>query len=163
MADSGALLEILAKLKRSSRRLTPQRMTILQVVLDSREHLDADQIRARSSAHGARVSYATVYRTLRMLVDEGLIKQRNFKDGSARFEYVKEGDHHDHLICTNCGQVSEFNHPTIESLQEQVALDYRFEMTGHRHEIYGLCFRCSSANTETLVASRAHARTRAKD
>ena len=102
----------------------------------------SSKIRQRVRASGEQVSYATVYRTMRMLVDAGLIKERHFEDGSARYEYVKEGEHHDHLICTRCGEVIEFTDDTIEAQQEVVALRNGYSMTGHKHEIYGLCPAC---------------------
>ena len=139
---SEGLSELLAKLKQSARRLTPQRRRILEVLTDSHEHLDVEQIRARAASRGDAVSYATVYRTMRMLVDAGLIKERHFEDGSARYEYVKEGEHHDHLICARCGEVIEFNDDTIEARQEVVAGQYGYRMTGHKHEIYGTCASC---------------------
>ena len=137
-----ALRDILSKLKQSAKRLTPQRRRILEVLLASKEHLDVEQIRHRAERLGVRVSYATVYRTMRMLVDQGIIKERHFDDGTARFEYVKEGEHHDHLICTRCGQVVEFFDDAIEKRQDVVVAKYGFEITGHRHEIYGLCGAC---------------------
>ena len=140
---SEPLPEILAKLKQSAKRLTPQRRRILEVLLASREHLDVEQIRDRASGNGERVSYATVYRTMRMLVDAGLIKERHFHDGSARYEYVKEGEHHDHLICKRCGEVIEFTDDVIEALQEVVAKKHGYRMTGHKHEIYGVCGACA--------------------
>ena len=142
MAMSDALADILAKLKQSARRLTPQRRRILEVLFASHEHLDVEQIRGRAAGAGERVSYATVYRTMRMLVDSGLIKERHFDDGTARYEYVKEGEHHDHLICARCGEVIEFNDDTIEARQEVVASQYGYRMTGHKHEIYGICAAC---------------------
>src|SRR6185436_3454748 len=111
----------------------------VDVLLKAREHLDIEQIRSRAGAAGESVSYATVYRTMRLLVDAGVIKERHFEDGSARYEYVKEGEHHDHLICTRCGQVVEFYDETIEARQEMVARRHGYRTTGHKHEIYGLC------------------------
>ena len=139
------LEQILQALKRGARRLTPQRRRILEVVLASDEHLDVDQIRELVGRDGTSVSASTVYRTMRMLVDDGLIKERHFEDGTARFEYVKEGEHHDHLICTRCGTVIEFMSDTIERLQEEVADQHGFVLTGHRHDLYGLCGACRTA------------------
>jgi Fur family ferric uptake transcriptional regulator len=133
---------IVTQLRGRQKRLTTQRRNILTVVLDSSEHLDIEQIRRRASELGEPVSSATVYRTMRMLVDEGIIKERHFKEGVARYEYVEEGEHHDHLICTQCGRVTEFTNDTIEELQIVVADKYGYRMTGHKHEIYGLCHDC---------------------
>jgi Fur family ferric uptake transcriptional regulator len=140
---SEAMGDVLAKLKKAAKRLTPQRRSILEVLLDSHDHLDVEQIRARAARSGEQVSYATVYRTMRMLVDSGLIKERHFDDGTARYEYVKDGEHHDHLICVRCGDVIEFYDDTVEARQEAVAAKHGFTMTGHRHEIYGVCAACA--------------------
>jgi len=137
-----AVDEIVSQLKARQKRLTPQRLNILSVVVDSTEHLDIEQIRQRASRLGDPVSSATAYRTMRMLVDEGIIKERHFKEGVARYEYVESGEHHDHLICTQCGRVTEFTNDTIEELQLVIAAKHGYRMTGHKHEIYGLCARC---------------------
>jgi len=134
--------EILERLRRAQKRLTPQRHRLLAVLLDSDEHLDVEEIRRRASHDEDRVSSATVYRTMRMLVDQGIIKERHFRDGSARYEYVREGEHHDHLICNDCGDVVEFTNETIERLQEVVAAGHGFRMTAHKHEVYGVCRKC---------------------
>ena len=133
---------ILATLKRRGRRLTPQRALILETVVASEGHLDVEQIRERVNAGGGSVSFATTYRTMRMLVDEGLIKERHFEDGAARYEYVSEGEHHDHLVCTKCGRVAEFTNDTIEDLQVEIAAAHGYTLTAHRHELYGLCGDC---------------------
>ena len=138
---------ILELLRDDGRRLTPQRQRILEVLLDTDQHLDIDEIRERANHSGARVSSATVYRTMRMLVDAGHIKERHFKNESARYEYVEAGSHHDHLICTSCGEVVEFNNETIEELQEKLAQDHNYKMTAHKHEIYGLCPKCQAPGT----------------
>ena len=130
------------KLKARQLRLTRPRLNILEVLVGTGEHLAIEEIRDRASALGESVSFATVYRTMRLLVDEGIAVALRFEDGSTRYECVDEGEHHDHLICTRCGAVTEFTDDEIERLQRQAAMAHGYSMTGHRLEIYGQCKRC---------------------
>ena len=100
--------------------------------------MSIDDLLSRVRKRNKKVGYATVYRTLKLLVDSGLAHQRQFGDGQARFEVT--GDHHDHLICTKCGLILEFEDEEIERLQENVAARLgSFKVVRHRHELYGLC------------------------
>jgi Fur family ferric uptake transcriptional regulator len=90
-----------------------------------------------------RIGYATVHRTLKLFSECGIAIELNFGDGQTRFEPVTVDQHHDHLVCTNCGLIIEFAEPRIEKLQEQVAAQYHFKIARHRHELYGLCSACS--------------------
>lgn len=96
-------------------------------------------VRRRNQAIG----YATVYRTLMMLVDAGVAHQRHFEDGQSRFEAVTD-HHHDHLICTQCHKIIEFENDAIEDLQEKVAREHGFKLTGHKMELYGICGECQN-------------------
>jgi len=89
----------------------------------------------------ATISYATVYRTLMMLVDSGLAQQRHFGKGQSLFEAVSD-HHHDHLICTDCGLIVEFENETIERLQESVVKKHGFTLKHHKMELYGICPAC---------------------
>lgn len=117
---------------------TQQRELIVDQFLRSQDHISVDELLARVRKRNRKVGYATVYRTLKLLVDSGLAIQRQFGDGQARYEV--EGAHHDHLICTKCGLILEFEDPEIEALQERIAQRLGgFRVTRHRHELYGLC------------------------
>lgn len=117
---------------------TQQRELIVEQFLRCRDHVSIDELLARVRKRNRKVGYATVYRTLKLLVDSGLAIQRQFGDGQARFEV--EGDHHDHLICTKCGLILEFEDDEIETLQVRIAERLGgFKVTRHRHELYGLC------------------------
>ena len=119
---------------------TQQRELIVEHFLRCRDHVSIDDLLSRVRKRNKRVGYATVYRTLKLLVDSGLAHQRQFGDGQARFEVA--GDHHDHLICSQCGLILEFEDPEIERLQERIAERLGgFEVTRHRHELYALCPR----------------------
>jgi Fur family ferric uptake transcriptional regulator len=117
---------------------TAQREAIVELFLRTREHISIDELLAKVRRRQPRVGYATVYRTLKLLVDSGLAVERQFGDGQARYEVV--GDHHDHLICIQCGLILEFEDDDIEQLQEKIAARLGgFKVLRHRHELYGLC------------------------
>jgi Fur family ferric uptake transcriptional regulator len=126
----------------SRRRLntTSQREIIVDQFFRTRDHISIDELLSRVRRRQPRVGYATVYRTLKLLVEAGLAIQRQFGDGQARFEVV--GEHHDHLICTSCGLIVEFEDDEIEGLQDRIAERFGFTLKRHRHELYGLCPDC---------------------
>jgi Fur family ferric uptake transcriptional regulator len=117
---------------------TQQRELIVDLFLRCKNHISVDELLARVRKRNRKVGYATVYRTLKLLVESGLAIQRQFGDGQARYEV--EGEHHDHLICSKCGLILEFEDPEIEALQERIAQRLGgFQVMRHRHELYGLC------------------------
>jgi Fur family transcriptional regulator, ferric uptake regulator len=117
---------------------TAQREAIVDQFFKTRDHISIDELLSRVRRRAPKVGYATVYRTLKLLVESGLAVERQFGDGQARFEVI--GDHHDHLICTKCGLILEFEDDEIERLQERIAQRLGgFSVTRHRHELYGLC------------------------
>ncbi|MEZ4365631.1 MAG: transcriptional repressor [Kofleriaceae bacterium] len=119
---------------------TAQREAIVDQFFRTHDHISIDELLGRVRRRQPRVGYATVYRTLKLLVESGLAIERQFGDGQARFEVV--GDHHDHLICTKCNLILEFEDEEIERLQERIAQRLGgFSVTRHRHELYGLCPR----------------------
>ena len=124
----------------ADRRLntTAQREAIVEQFLRTRDHVSIDELLTKVRKRQPKVGYATVYRTLKLLVDSGLAVERQFGDGQARFEVV--GDHHDHLICVKCGLILEFEDDEIERLQDRIATRLGgFTVLRHRHELYGLC------------------------
>ena len=117
---------------------TQQRELIVDHFLRCRDHISIDELLTRVRKRNKRVGYATVYRTLKLLVDCGLALQRQFGDGQARYEVA--GEHHDHLICAKCGLILEFEDDEIERLQDKIADRLGgFKVIRHRHELYGLC------------------------
>ena len=117
---------------------TAQREAIVEQFLRTRDHVSIDELLTKVRKRHPRVGYATVYRTLKLLVDSGLAVERQFGDGQARYEVV--GDHHDHLICVKCGLILEFEDEEIERLQDRIASRLgAFTVLRHRHELYGLC------------------------
>ncbi|RMH39795.1 MAG: transcriptional repressor [Deltaproteobacteria bacterium] len=124
---------------------TQQRELIVDQFLRCRDHVSIEELLAKVREHSAKVGYATVYRTLKLLVDAGLAMERQFGgDGQARYEVA--GEHHDHLICTRCGRIVEFEDAEIEELQERIAERFGFELSRHRHELYGVCADCRRAS-----------------
>ena len=117
---------------------TAQREVIVDLFFRTSDHVSIDELLAKVRRRNRKVGYATVYRTLKLLVEGGLAVERQFSDGHARYEVA--GDHHDHLICTKCSLILEFEDPEIERLQERIAQKLGgFSVSRHRHELYGLC------------------------
>jgi len=118
--------------------VTAQREAIVEQFLRTRDHVSIDELLTKVRKRQPKVGYATVYRTLKLLVDSVLAVERQFGDGQARFEVV--GDHHDHLICVKCGLILEFEDDEIERLQDRIAARLGgFTVLRHRHELYCLC------------------------
>lgn len=128
-----------------------QRDTIAEVFFSAQGHLLVDELIGQVRTIDAHVSQATVYRTLKLLVECGLAEPRNFMDGQTRYELGdSSGGHHDHLICTACGDIVEFVDERIEALQARVAKAHGYSVTHHKMELYGLCPQCqASAEEET--------------
>jgi len=122
--------------------VTAQREAIVEQFLRTKDHISIDELLARVRKRQPKVGYATVYRTVKLLVDSGLAIERQFGDGQARYEVV--GDHHDHLICMKCGLILEFEDDDIERLQDKIAARLGgFTVLRHRHELYGLCAKAA--------------------
>ncbi|WP_417490258.1 Fur family transcriptional regulator [Maricaulis sp.] len=118
-------------------RMTDQRRVIARVLSDSDDHPDAEELHRRAAAEDPRISLATVYRTVRLFEDAGIIERHDFRDGRSRYEEVGE-DHHDHLIDLKSGEVIEFVNEEIERLQEAVARKLGYKLVDHRMELYGV-------------------------
>jgi len=124
-----------------------QREIIADVFFTAQGHLTVDELLQRVRKVDARVSQATVYRAMRLLTDCGLAEPRNFSDGQTRYELAHgHEDHHDHLICTRCGQIVEFVDDRIEALQSKVAQSHGFSVTHHKMELYGICATCAKSD-----------------
>ncbi len=118
-------------------KMTGQRRVICQVLSESADHPDVEKVHQRAAAVDPQISIATVYRTMRLLEDSGIIRKHDFGDGRARFEESHE-DHHDHLIDMNSGEVIEFTSKEIEALQAKVAARLGYRLMGHKLELYGV-------------------------
>lgn len=140
--DEGGIESLKAKWKEylhaNSLNTTQQRETIVDQFLQCQDHVSTDDLLEQTRKKNKKIGYATVYRTLKLLVEAGLAQQRDFGDGQTRYEIVSH--HHDHLICSKCGLVLEFEDEEIERLQEKVAKRLGgFNIVHHRLELYGLC------------------------
>ncbi|RLJ59316.1 Fur family manganese uptake regulator [Litoreibacter meonggei] len=118
-------------------RMTGQRRVIAQVLEEADDHPDVEELHARASALDAGISIATVYRTVKLFEEAGLLERLEFGDGRSRYEDA-ERDHHDHLIDMQTGEVIEFVDPEIEELQERIAKRLGYKLKGHRLELYGV-------------------------
>jgi Fur family transcriptional regulator, ferric uptake regulator len=117
-------------------RMTDQRRTIARVLSEAADHPDAEELYRRAAALDPHISIATVYRTVKLFEDAGILERHDFRDGRSRYEEIQEA-HHDHLIDVSSGRVVEFRNEEIEKLQRRVAEELGFELVDHRLELYG--------------------------
>jgi Fur family ferric uptake transcriptional regulator len=118
-------------------RMTEQRRVIARVLSDAADHPDAEELYRRASGIDPHISIATVYRTVKLFEDAGILERHDFRDGRSRYEEAPEA-HHDHLIDVQSGNVIEFRNEDIEKLQRRVAEELGFELIDHRLELYGV-------------------------
>ena len=123
-------------------KATRQRDVIVDTFFGSKGHLSVDELLAEVTKRDAHIGAATVYRTMKILTDAGLASARHFDDGQTRYEPALDRAHHDHLICTSCHAIVEFENERIEELQDLVAREHGFTVTRHKLELYGLCKAC---------------------
>jgi len=123
-------------------RSTAQRRLVTDVFFESEGHLSIEDLLAEVRHIDAKVGYATVYRTLKLLKECGLAYERHFGDGVSRYEVARDDEHHDHLICVECKRIVEFEDDRIEQLQEELAASHGFVLRRHKHELYGICADC---------------------
>ena len=135
MADAEKSLEELCVER--GMRMTEQRRVIARVLETSADQPDVEELYRRSSAVDSRISISTVYRTVKLFEDAGIIERHDFRDGRSRYETVPD-EHHDHLIDLKTGTVIEFHSPEIEALQERIAREHGFRLVDHRLELYGV-------------------------
>ena len=130
-----------AYMRANGLKITRQRELILHAFLDAKKHLTVEELLQIVRAREAGIGHATVYRTVRLFVQAGIASEHHFTDGASLYEPDGEGeeDHHDHLICSDCGRILEFENEEIERLQEQVARALGFRLKDHRMELFGAC------------------------
>ncbi len=122
---------------RKGMRMTDQRRVIAQVMEQASDHPDVEELYRRASAIDPRISLSTVYRTLNLFEEAGLVTKHDFKDGRARFEPIPD-EHHDHLIDIRSGKVIEFRNEEIEAIQELIAKRLGYKLVDHRLELYAV-------------------------
>ncbi len=118
-------------------RMTDQRRVIARVMSEAKDHPDVEVVYQRSAAIDSRISIATVYRTVRLFEEAGILERHDFRDGRSRYEPIPE-EHHDHLIDLDSGEVLEFHNDEIEELQIKIAHEMGFKLVDHRMELYGV-------------------------
>lgn len=133
-----------AYLSRHQLKQTKQRQIVVSQFLKMAKHVDAEDLYRKVRSEGHRIGLATVYRTLNLLKDTGLVDQHSFSDGRAVFEISRPGDHHDHLVCVDCGRIDEFENNEIEELQNKIASERGYALSSHRLELYGKCTPCQN-------------------
>lgn len=127
-------------------RSTRQRDIILDIFLSTHQHISVEELYMKVKASNAGIGHATVYRTLKLFAESGIAREILLHDGQTRYEHLLADEHHDHLVCTGCNSIVEFEDQTIEDLQEQVAARHGFMIQSHKMEIYGLCAECRGQN-----------------
>lgn len=132
-----AMSRIEALCMRKGMRMTDQRRVIARILSDAEDHPDVEEVYRRASAIDQRISISTVYRTVKLFDDAGILEKHDFRDGRARYEPVSD-EHHDHLIDLRSGRVIEFRNEDIEKLQRLVARELGFRLVDHRLELYGV-------------------------
>ena len=118
-------------------KLTDQRKIIAKIMSNSQDHPDVDELYKRASKIDSKISIATVYRTVKLFEEAGIVAKHDFKGGKARYEELNEG-HHDHLIDIKTGEIIEFVDEEIEKLQQKVADKYGYKLVDHKLELYGI-------------------------
>ena len=118
-------------------KLTEQRKIIAKIMSNAQDHPDVDELYNRASKIDSKISIATVYRTVKLFEEAGIVAKHDFKGGKARYEELNEG-HHDHLIDIKTGEIIEFVDDEIEKLQQKVAEKYGYKLVDHKLELYGI-------------------------
>ena len=142
MADQKLLNRFKEALKKEGLRYTPQRTAVLEEIIKDKGHRESEEIYLALKKRGQHVSRATVYRTMDILVNNGFARKMNLGDGRARYESKVNSPHHDHLVCMDCGLIVEFMDQKIEDLQDEIAIQYEFQLKRHIHQLFGLCKKC---------------------
>ncbi len=143
--DTQAAHEILTNhLKASGKqRATPERYKILDAVLQSQGHFDVENLYFRIISNGVKVSKATVYNTLELLQECGLVSKYRFAENTSRYEKAFGRPHHHHMICLSCGDIIEFTNDRLERIQEEVAVSKDFKIQSTTVQVFGTCSKCT--------------------
>ena len=128
-------------------RMTEQRRVIARVLSGAEDHPDVEEIHRRAAALDPNISIATVYRTMRLFEESGVVERHDFQDGRARYEEASD-DHHDHLIDLKSGAVIEFVNHEIEKLQARIAEELGYKLVAHRLELYGVPLKPAQGSTD---------------
>jgi Fur family ferric uptake transcriptional regulator len=145
-ADSGPTIKQI--LRSEGRRVTVQRTLLLRIIRESGGHLDADEIHRQARQHDPRISLSTVYRTLNLLKDLDLVEEFHFDEEHHHYEMAAQTHHH-HLVCTECGQITEFQSPLLERLRAEIEREHGFVLERLQMDALGRCQECQAAGNGT--------------
>ena len=129
-------------IKRQGLRNTPEREKILEEIFANHDHFDVDALFLRLRAKGLRISKASIYRTIPLLIASGLIQEVFYEEGHMHYEHIYGHQHHCHLRCIECGRIVEFVDKGLTELEKKLARTHDFDITGHKLEVFGRCPRC---------------------
>lgn len=153
----------LEHIQKAGLRRTGQRDLILEIFLRTEEHLTSEDLYWLVQREDPSVGHTTVYRTLKLLTEAGLAREVRFGDNKTYYEHHYNHEHHDHMICTECGKVIEFFSPEIEEMQDKMADKFGFRPTHHSLRLWGLCDECQKLTVEAhTMASGAQPRVRVR-
>jgi Fur family ferric uptake transcriptional regulator len=138
----------LKHIQKQGLKRTAQRDLILDVFLRTEAHVSGEDLYRLVHEKDPGVGQTTVYRTLRLLTDAGLAREVRFGDGRAHYEHNYKHQHHDHMICKECGKIIEFYSPELEAIQDAMAAKHRFELTSHLLRMIGICSDCRRQERE---------------
>ena len=136
-------------IQRAGLKRTAQRDLILDVFLRTEKHLSSEDLYELVKQEDPGVGHTTVYRTLKLLVEAGLAREVRFGDGRTRYEHNYKHPHHDHMICTECGQTIEFYSAELEAIQDAIVARHKFKPTQHSLRIFGVCSQCQHGKSFT--------------
>ncbi len=136
-------------LRENNLKVTQERLALLDEIFSTNEHLDADDLLARMKAKKKKVSRATIYRTLDLLVQCGLVRKSRLGQEHYFYEKVQPGKRHDHMVCTHCGTVIEFWDPQLDERQRQICQEHHFRPSFYSLQIQGLCRDCQKLEQES--------------
>jgi Fur family ferric uptake transcriptional regulator len=143
----------LEHIEKKGLRKTSQRELILNIFLETEEHLTSEDLYFLIHKKDPSIGHTTVYRTLKLLTEAGLAREVRFGDGKTYYEHHHDHEHHDHLICTGCGRVEEFLSTEIEDLQDQIAEGLGFKPTHHSLRMWGVCSDCQKIFSDSDVSA----------
>src|SRR5437660_9004567 len=144
----------LKHIQKQGLKRTAQRDLILDVFLRTEAHVSGEDLYQLVREKDSTVGQTTVYRTLRRLTDAGLAREVRFGDGRAHYEHNYKHQHHDHMICSECGKIIEFYSPELEAIQDAMAAKHRFELTSHLLRMIGICAECRRQDREQKQTER---------
>ena len=142
MVDSSEIEVLESYIAEHKLKITKQRRVVLNVFLECKDHVSVEELYSIVSEQEPKIGLATIYRTLALLTKSGLALEMDFGDGQKRYESSFMSAHHDHMVCTECGTIIEFNHPLIEKYQEEIAIQNGFKITSHKLDLFGHCSNC---------------------